>query len=334
MTLIRWLVVGLLIALTLESFVDLPYCEYDACRFLTTDPERIGLGDSRFGQPEFSTRLMHAMYWTEGGFPFIRAFALNAGLVVALTPLLGLANPILRSPLASCFLVLPGKEVFLVLAVGCLAAGHDRGRPGAWVAALVCAAVLTAMSRAPLLLIVLAAVVLRDLWVARHRFLAGFAGLTTFALGVALLQLLGRSTPSGGFDVEATIGFAGVLRELTAGISPGPIFARTLIYIGYLLFLPAIEAARALYELLSVGLMPYHVFLLAAIVEWIRHAASADHRRGIVVCVVVTAYIVALTFPFIHTRYLLPIFLALSLVPAPLFRVPNFRMARPAASSP
>jgi hypothetical protein len=80
--------------------------------------------------------------------------------------------------------------------------------------------------------------------------------------------------------------------------------------------------------------MPYHVFLLGACAEWARHIVNPTYRNGAGVCVVISAFVVALTFSFVHTRYLLPFFLLLSLVPAPLFRAPRVSFGVRAVTAP
>jgi hypothetical protein len=122
---------------------------------------------------------------------------------------------------------------------------------------------------------------------------------------------LDRSLPDAGFDVESTIETVNVLREHTAGIFLLPTIVRFFIYAGYLFALPIAEIFRIIRELSNSGLMPYHIFLIAGILEWIKCTVFLKQNINFFAYVLISSFLIAVSYSFIHTRYLLPLMVLL-----------------------
>jgi hypothetical protein len=315
---LAWLVVGLLVALILDARVDVASCEYDACRFVSVDPLFLAvLIDPSPGQSEFATLVMHAIYFADdAAHPFTRAFLVNATIVILALPFLGWRNPVFSSPLAMAMLLLPGKEALITIGIAAFAQGAARWQRHARVMSVGgvgfgVAAVL--LSRPAFVVVLVAALLLAFSW---HRGSGSkFLATTVFVLlaGLSLAAIGQRAMPEGGgFDVEASLQAAGAIRAATDGYEPLAVLARAMIYTAYIFLIPVFEVFRIGTEVKTFGLLPSHVLLIGATAEWTRQVLIARNRSTIMVYIATSAIVIAMAFPFVHTRYLLPVFLFLA----------------------
>lgn len=313
-----WLIIGIVISIILSVGVDLDNCEYDACRFISVNAALLEFSDiAEWGNSEASTLLMHMIYGNDGSVVpgFIRTFLVNAGLMTIAVPLIGWRNPIFRSPLAFAFFVLPGKEFFLILGVGFLARAQTLAKLRHYalcIFMIVIAMFLVLLVRPGYILLGGLALALGHLWVEHRRAAFWFSLSVLYVSAIFGADYLGRSLPGGGgFEVESSIGVVSFLREYTAGIFWLQTTIRMFIYLGYLVFIPAEEIFRIGRELFTSGLMPYHIFLIAGMIEWYKWVILSANRVNIIGYAIVSAFLVAISFSFVHTRYLLPLLVLL-----------------------
>lgn len=310
------LLIGFLVSFLLDTFVDINSCEYDACRFLKFNVDDLSyLMDS--GDGIFGTYAMHFMYGIHdsSNWAFDNAFLVNILILIFSLPIIGLNSLIFGSALSISFLILPGKEFFLVLSIGYVSAFYNNWIVNKYSKAALSALIailLIVLVRPGFLLLFSISGLLGYFWLSNKKVFFYSGLLTTLIFSVYVASLLGISEPSlsGGFDVESSIGAVNVIRDHTAGIYFDKILVRTFIYIGYLAFIPFIETYRLFNELITVGLYPYHVFLLAAVVEWV-DCVILQKLTNILPIVFIASFAIASAYPFVHTRYLFPLFVFL-----------------------
>jgi hypothetical protein len=294
---------------------------------MSVDSSEIILSDDNaLGDLPESTLLMHVIYATDSShsWRFLRSFLINSGITALVLPLIGLKNPIFSSSLAVSFIVLPGKEFFIILGIAFLSqtkALIDRQRYLSALPALAVAILLTLISRPGLVLLETAALGLVYFWQRRYTHIFCASLLLLLVVAIFGASYAGRSLPGSGFEVEASIGIVQLLRDSTSGIFLIPTLERCLIYFSYLVFLPIAELYRLSSELPTVGVMPYDVFFLAASIEWVKWIRSSARRVDIAAYVLVSAFLVAISFSFLHTRYLFPILVVILILnpPVPIF---------------
>lgn len=323
-----WLVFGLMIAILLDFGVSLKTCEYDACRFVSIEARLLPFANEvRFGQSGMSTLLMHQIYASDFRLlsPFLKAFLINSTITAIIIPIIGWRNPIFQSPLAFALFVLPGKEFFLVIAVGFIARALNKNyaKSRMQTTILIFAALtLTFLARPAYVVIGGLVLILGSWW--RNKKKLKFSILISskkrvkFLILVLTLYLVFGSgvffndmDVGGGFEVEATIGIVNILRESTSGMSALNISMRLFIYILYLIFLPVIEIWRVGFELSINYFSPSHVLLIGASLEWIKQVFKGGDRWTLLGYAFISSFLVAIFFPFIHTRYMLPLLVAL-----------------------
>jgi len=310
---IHWLILGFIVAIILTLMVDVNICQYDACRYITVSPADIYIsGDEGTFQ---STMLMHYLY-NNNEFPvapsFIGSFIINALITTVMLPLLGVSNPIFRSPLAFSFFVLPGKEFFIILAIAFFIKAHYLTRKEKYFSSiLMCtfAVIITLSVRPGYLLLAGMAMFLNALLIKKKYSQIFFLSGVFFSSAILIADYVDMSLPRGGFDEESSIQSVNFIREYTAGIFPFQTFIRFLIYLFYLLMLPLFEFYRFTNEVYKIGLMPYHVFLFGASIEWLLCVKKFPQNRLFFFYAVFSSLLVAISFAFVHTRYLLPLYL-------------------------
>lgn len=298
------------IGLWLDFFVDLDTCGYDACRYVKfTYLEYI----ETFGDDFVSaTTLMHYLYGGLGaeGMPFLRAAIGHALLFVILVVAFRVENPVMKSPLFIAMMAIPSKEFFLLMAVLLIfpgKAGVVRRRT--WLLRLGLAVILIALVRLPYIALYFVAYLLA--YVYRRK---GWMEFTIMLLisAMVLMILMGLVGFKDGVreiaDQEATVGVVNSLRDYSFGFSPSAGVFRSVVYIAYLVFLPFAELIRAVGEVSVGNFYPAQPFLWAASFEWAIYVLWRSKGLAFVV-ILVAAVLVALVFPFIHTRYLLPLIL-------------------------
>ena len=113
------LLIGFLVSFLLDTFVDINVCEYDSCRFLKINGDDMSyLMDSEDGI--FGTYAMHFIYGIHdsSNWAFDNAFMVNILILIFSLPFIGSNSVIFGSVLSISFLILPGKEFFLILSIG------------------------------------------------------------------------------------------------------------------------------------------------------------------------------------------------------------------------
>lgn len=302
--------VMLIIGLWLDAFVDLAACEYDACRYVKlTYLEYISIFDADLFS---STTLMHFIYGdlVAGGMPFLKVAIFHAIALWLVVLLFQVTNPILKSPLFVALLAIPGKEFYLLVSILLIFPGdgsREQGRP--WLVRLLLVFVLLFLSRLTYLPLFLLAYVLAYCYRRSgvSRFLQ-FSLASIFFLS-ALMAFVGfKEGVRDIADQEATVQGVNFLRDYTFGFSPIANVLRFFAYVGYLIMLPAAEAMRAFGEVSSGNFYPAQPFLWAAVLEWFAYLFLRS-RQLVFVVILVASMLVAIVFPFIHTRYLLPLVL-------------------------
>lgn len=302
--------VMLLIGLWLDAFVDLNACDYDACRYVKlTHLEYADVFGVDFVS---STTVMHYLYgdFASKGMPFFRAAAFHSVFFTVLVAVFAVENPIVRSPLFIAMSAIPGKEFFLLMAILLIfPASAESERRRSWFFRLIVAVLLMAMSRLPYLAVFGFAYLLAYLY--RRR------GWIDFALGVAfcvaalmtLMHFVGFNEAVRDIaDQEATVAVVNALREYAFGFSIWADIFRFLVYVAYFLLLPVAEAVRAIGEVSAGNFYPAQPFLWAAALEWGIYLLWRRKELAFVAAVI-SSLLVAVAFPFIHTRYLLPVVL-------------------------
>lgn len=300
---------GILIAAVLDLYVDLGVCQYDACRYIT-----IGFGGSFLGDEDFlgivGTALMHYIYsdlfFVSG---FLGAFILNFSMLLLTYYFVGFDDRWLGHPLIFAFTVLPGKEFFVLLggmvfiyAVICKATVRGYVVKAAFGLALV------ALARPFFVPLILITYCLSLGFVVSLRWL--HFGLLCAAVAVFLAAirvfLFPVDAEHPALELNASIPGVTDFRGGTFGYSIGDVSARIFTYFVYLTFLPIAEFLRSGYDLIGRGLNPAHIYTFSACLQFFFWYVSSV--RGVVIrCFVVCAVLIGCVYPFIHTRYLLPL---------------------------
>lgn len=300
---------GVLIGAMLDLYVDLGACQYDACRYIS-----IGFGGDFLDEEGFlgilGTALMHYIYSDLFFVPgFLGAFLLNFSILCFIYFFVGFDERWLGHPLIFAFTVLPGKEFFVLLggmvfiyAVICKTAVKG------YVARAAFGLVLVALARpffVPLILII---------YCLSLRFVVGLRwlpfGLLCLAVAVSLASvrifLLPVDAEHPALELNASIPGVTDFRGGTFGYSVGDVSARIFTYFVYLTFLPIAEFLRSGYDLIGRGLNPAHVYTFSACLQFLFWYVSSV--RGVIIrCFILCSVIIGCVYPFIHTRYLLPL---------------------------
>lgn len=306
-----WQVLAIfVIGLWLDAFVDLPNCEYDACRYVKlTHIEYIAIFNAELFS---STTVMHFLYGGLAleGMPFVRVAIFHAVVLCLVVWIFDVRNPIIRSPLFIALLAIPGKEFYLLIAT-LLIFPDDGGAKSrrSWFWRLMFASLLISLSRFAYLPLFVLAYVLAYSYRCKGK--ASFFWLAILSLLTLSILMSGVGFHEAVRDIadqEATVEGVNALRDVTFGFSIDANILRFFAYVGYLAMLPVAEIVRALEEVSMGNFYPAQPFLWAALFEWFIYVFSRS-RHLVLVIVVVSGLLVALVFPFVHTRYLLPLVL-------------------------
>jgi hypothetical protein len=301
---------GCIILLDLSSDLS---SDYDSSRYLRIGyDEIIDINNSEGAY--IGTNLMHLIYSSEliPCFPYLSAMIKNLIFIIFVFPLIKKTDLVL-SPLWWAFVVLPGKEAFIVIAIA-LWLSITGSKNNIWkdIIRIILGIGICSLSRPQYLALFLFIFVFIYFGYSlpnkrKVGILLLFITLVIASLFWNLVGLANDYVPSG-LEVESSFTAINNIRNATNGFDLFNILSRVIIYYSYLIFLPVFEIGRIIWELFDSELQAYHLYQIGAIIEILRQywfTRSADkNMRLLLVCVLVAG-----AYSFVHTRYLLPLVL-------------------------
>lgn len=306
-------VFGSLLTLVMDLAIDLDECLFDACRFvnepLIGDP---WIADS---WSSYGTMFMHYIYGTPliGELGFFSAFVVNALMMFVLS-FMRVINIrwLMSSPLAVALVLLPLKEAWLIFGIAAFIESIRREtnillRIYQFFGFLL----LSGMVR-PLYVFVVVAVFACAKLLSYQKgtgkivLLAGVVAVC--ALGARLIIPEAEEFP--GLDVPSSLPLVFELRNATAGFEFLNVTLRSVVYFGYSVLNIPIELARIGIDLLQLTLLPTTIISIGIIIHsWL--AYKQYHLKDLLGKYLLISAVIAASAPFIHTRYLLPLYVAI-----------------------
>jgi hypothetical protein len=294
-------------AFALDGYVDLDYCEYDSCRYLRYSLADAGLDDGfvLFGS---GTQAMHWLYG-ETGFSLGFLYAAFVNLFIFSVPLIffRVRHDFVFFPLAFCFIVLPGKEFFLIAALIYLFSAKLGASPGEWVLRVAFSLIFILTARPAFVLIFLLAwYIWRQVGVASAPKIFLYCLVLSVLVGVGMSYLSPPDPDHSALQQDSTIEAIALVRNLTFGFDAFGVWSRALIYFLYMIFLPVLEVYR-LFADLSAGVnSPSQFYAVFSIVAFSMVLVKVGFPKYWRMCLI-SSFVIAATYPFLHTRYLLPV---------------------------
>lgn len=296
------------LSLTLDNYVTLDSCEYDSCRYLRFSVSDTGLEDGG-GLGMTGTQAMHNLYGSsDSANNFLSGGIINFAILSIFLAIAGIRRDLLFFPLSLGFLVLPGKEFFVIAAIIIFFSNCHNKKPDLpYVIGLSASVTLLIIAR-PSYIPVL--IISRYFWSAIKEKPAAYTLLLLLSASVALgagVDLLSPPDPDhAALQMESSIEAISVIRGLTFGFEPENITFRSIIYTAYLLALPVFEIYRLYADVSADVNSPAQLYALGAIISFLIYLPRLGWGKFWRMCCV-AAFTISSTYPFLHTRYLLPI---------------------------
>ncbi len=300
----------------LDWQVDIESNRYDASRFVSISQGELALAaisntDDQLSSA-FSTSMMHKIYGNRlfSNYPFTNAFIVNLIILYITCFAFGIQrdNVILRSPLAISFICLPGKEAFVIMSMilffeACMK-GKIRGIYYKAFTSIVIVALLS-IGRIPFIPILLYSLLLY--WTLIRKKYITLAALYLF-LWYIVNDYLELDRGADRVIEESSVDIFGSIRQATIGYGIQESLLRLLVNATYLITMPVCEGIRFYTELKTIGISPYFLYLIAGIWQWLIIVKSISiNYFAVIACITIPSMVISACFPFIHTRYLLPI---------------------------
>jgi hypothetical protein len=308
--LVIWLCIGLIVAIFLDMTVNIQTCDYDACRYVRNYQFEIPTDSITEILLSYGTSFMHIFYGTIKieGLEFASAYLKNLVIFMASCGILKSAIRYIQFPLMLAFIILPGKEFFIVMgALYFVYAMQSRNWPQLLFLLAISIAFI-AISRPAFVILMPMSYIFwmlisqRRYWVFAALVISIAASTSILARALGIEELVQKLAEAG-----SSIESAQAIKTFTFGYNVQAIFGRIIIYIGYLFAAPLIEIFRICKEVVTIGIFPFHLYMISLVAQVLLFEKSRPFQF-LCACIVAAAAI-AIIHPFIHTRYLLPIIL-------------------------
>jgi hypothetical protein len=320
----------LIFSIFLDRYLDLSTCDYDACRYISSRfsfEQQIISFNLIVSDPLRSiasvVNIIGATFcfWIYGnneltGLGFTLSAITNLSIIFIIGILVRIRVDFYKIPLAAAIILIPGKE-FFVLFSGFLFIELFMSRLSNrfsfyFISTLLIIILLCLLGR--LSYIIFFGIIFFSDYLKGQMQKLNFRLLLTFGCFMVMIfgSLFGGAiNPSDDLleIVQDKSSLPGVefIRANTFGYDFFSISIRSILYILYFFFAPFVELFRTLNEWADGNIFPYHTISIGIALTYFSYLKEIFNNKFLH-HLLIASVLIAAVFPFVHTRYLWPLF--------------------------